>query len=76
MLRFRVAAPEWDVPESLTNQWLFQLAADIWGQWLPGTESTILKGGFYSYEINPGLKIVALNNNFCYTSNWSVKKID
>lgn len=71
-LLYRVAAPEWGVPENLTNQWLFQLAADIWGQWMPETESTILKGGFYSYEINPDLKIVALNNNFCYTSNWFV----
>jgi len=69
-VKFRAPPTDWNVPENFKNQWLYQLAADTWAQWVPGSESTILRGGFYAFEVNPGLKIIALNNNFCYTSNW------
>ena len=34
------------------------------------TSSTIRHGGYYTALIQPGLRIVSLNTNYCYTFNW------
>jgi len=46
------------------------LADYIWSAWIPDSSETILNGGYYSIDINADLKIVALNNIFCYNYNW------
>jgi len=47
--------------------------ADLWIDfgWLPeSTRSTILQGGFYTVSPKKGFRIIALNNNVCYSYNW------
>lgn len=57
--------------ETVSTQWLYRLAADLWSHWLPAeAEETILRGGFYTVLARPGFRIIALNNNVCYTFNW------
>jgi hypothetical protein len=57
--------------ETVSTQWLYKLAADLWSQWLPvEAKETILRGGFYTALAQPGFRIIALNNNVCYTFNW------
>jgi sphingomyelin phosphodiesterase len=47
--------------------------ADVYADWLPeDTRETILKGAYYTVLVKPGFRIIALNNNDCYTYNWWV----
>lgn len=47
--------------------------ATAWRHWLPkSTELTIKRGGYYSYLVRPGLRVIVLNNNVCYNTNWWV----
>jgi len=62
-----------EVPENISTNWLYTLADYIWSAWIPNSSETILKGGFYSHEVNAGLKIIALNSMLCYNYNWSDK---
>ncbi|XP_059484531.1 sphingomyelin phosphodiesterase-like [Neocloeon triangulifer] len=59
-----------EVPASISTGWLYSIAEYIWSAWIPNARETILKGGFYSYQVNPGLKVIGLNNIFCYNYNW------
>ncbi|XP_065347089.1 sphingomyelin phosphodiesterase-like [Cloeon dipterum] len=59
-----------EIPSNISTGWLYSLADYIWSSWIPNASETILKGGFYSYEVNPSLKVIALNNIFCYNLNW------
>ncbi|KAF4523738.1 hypothetical protein B566_EDAN013855 [Ephemera danica] len=60
-----------EVPQNVSQQWIYQLAADTWGAWLgPGITSTVMRAGYYSYLLRPDLLVIALNNNVCYTYNW------
>ncbi|KAF4523731.1 hypothetical protein B566_EDAN013848 [Ephemera danica] len=60
-----------EVPQNVSQQWIYQLAADTWGAWLgPGITSTVMRAGYYSYLLRSDLLIVALNTNICYTYNW------
>ncbi|XP_059469122.1 sphingomyelin phosphodiesterase-like [Neocloeon triangulifer] len=61
---------EMNVPVDLSTKWLYELAVNLWESWLPGQSANILKGGFYSYNVNPNLKIVGLNTMFCYNYNF------
>jgi hypothetical protein len=55
----------------VSSAWVYELAADLWGQWLPAsTRETILRGGFYTVEVNSGLQAVVMNSMFCYNYNW------
>ncbi|XP_049533199.1 sphingomyelin phosphodiesterase-like [Anopheles darlingi] len=57
-------------PDFSTN-WLYHLSADLWSAWLPrATEQTIRLGGYYTALVRPGFRVIALNNNDCYTFNW------
>ncbi|XP_058058895.1 sphingomyelin phosphodiesterase-like [Anopheles bellator] len=57
-------------PDFSTN-WLYHLSADLWSSWLPRTaQQTIRMGGYYTALVRPGFRVVALNNNDCYTFNW------
>ncbi|CAB3377350.1 Hypothetical predicted protein [Cloeon dipterum] len=58
-------------PTNMTTQWLFDAAAEAWSQWLPAEAlETVRQGGFYSVEVQPGFRIIAINSNLCYVLNW------
>ncbi|XP_012271398.1 sphingomyelin phosphodiesterase-like [Orussus abietinus] len=68
-----IFAPSYLKNEDFSTEWLYTLMADTWINygWLPeSTRSTILKGGFYTVSPKKGFRIIALNNNVCYTYNW------
>ncbi|TKS82953.1 Sphingomyelin phosphodiesterase [Collichthys lucidus] len=51
--------------------WLYDTMAVEWAQWLPEQAlKTLRYGGFYSLEIQPGLRVVSLNMNFCARENF------
>jgi sphingomyelin phosphodiesterase len=50
---------------------LYDVAARQWARWLPAeVASTIRYGGYYTAVILPGLRVISLNTNYCYTGNW------
>ncbi|CAB3361410.1 Hypothetical predicted protein [Cloeon dipterum] len=61
---------EMNVPPEISSDWLYELAVAQWEAWLPGQSANILKGGYYAYEVNPGLKVIGLNTMFCYPYNF------
>ncbi|KYM84646.1 Sphingomyelin phosphodiesterase 1 [Atta colombica] len=66
-------APRTITNDEISTQWLYKLMADLWIDfgWLPeSTRSTILQGGFYTVSLKKGFRIIALNNNVCYSYNW------
>ncbi|XP_011303537.1 sphingomyelin phosphodiesterase [Fopius arisanus] len=68
-----IFAPATIDDEEISTKWLYELLADIWidSGWLPEcTRDTILKGGYYTVSPKKGFRIIGLNNNVAYTSNW------
>ncbi|KAL0120105.1 hypothetical protein PUN28_008043 [Cardiocondyla obscurior] len=66
-------APNTITDDELSTQWLYEMMADLWinFKWLPeSTRTTILQGGFYTVSPKKGFRIIALNNNVCYSYNW------
>ncbi|KAK4010699.1 sphingomyelin phosphodiesterase [Daphnia magna] len=62
--------PEITDPE-LSTSWLYDEADRQWARWLPAeVSSTIRYGGFYTALVQPGLRIVSMNMNYCYTLNY------
>ncbi|XP_017480065.1 PREDICTED: sphingomyelin phosphodiesterase-like [Rhagoletis zephyria] len=67
---FNVFSPN-DVPDAINTHWLYEELYEQWSTWLPAeTKDTILKGGYYTVSPKAGFRVIALNNNDCYTSNW------
>lgn len=55
----------------MSTQWLYDLVAEQWSQWLPKSAlETIRKAGYYSVLVRPGFRIIALNSNVPVTFNW------
>lgn len=55
----------------LAIEWLYENITKAYAQWLPSdTLETIKKGAYYTVLVKPGFRIIALNNNDCYTYNW------
>nr|XP_040038008.1 sphingomyelin phosphodiesterase [Gasterosteus aculeatus aculeatus] len=51
--------------------WLYDTMAEEWAPWLPKQAlKTLRYGGFYTLEIQPGLRVVSLNMNFCARENF------
>ncbi|XP_010777354.1 sphingomyelin phosphodiesterase [Notothenia coriiceps] len=51
--------------------WLYDTMAEEWSAWLPEQAlKTLRYGGFYTEEIQPGLRLVSLNMNFCARENF------
>ncbi|KAM4545588.1 sphingomyelin phosphodiesterase [Odontesthes bonariensis] len=51
--------------------WLYDAMAEEWAPWLPEQAlKTLRYGGFYTLEIQPGLRVVSLNMNFCARENF------
>lgn len=64
-------APEGITDENLSTQWVFDLVAEQWSKWLPNnTQATIQKGGYYTVLLKPGYRVIGLNTNVCYVTNW------
>ena len=62
--------PEITDPE-LSTPWLYDEADKQWARWLPAEVSeNILYGGYYTALAKPGLRIVSMNMNYCYTLNY------
>ncbi|KAI7793261.1 sphingomyelin phosphodiesterase [Triplophysa rosa] len=54
-----------------SSHWLYDTMAEEWAPWLPaGALKTIRHGGFYTAEVQPGLRVVSLNMNFCARENF------
>ncbi|XP_077596610.1 sphingomyelin phosphodiesterase [Stigmatopora nigra] len=54
-----------------SSTWLYDTMAGEWSQWLPEQAlKTLRYGGFYTVEIQPGLRLVSLNMNFCARENF------
>lgn len=54
----------------LSTQWLYDLVGKSWNTWLPEESlQTVLKGGYYTVLVKPGLRLIALNSNVCFTYN-------
>lgn len=59
------------VPDRFSTQWLYDALADEWAKWLPASAlETVRAGGYYTVLVKPGFRVVAINNNDCYTYNW------
>ncbi|XP_072230909.1 sphingomyelin phosphodiesterase [Leuresthes tenuis] len=51
--------------------WLYDAMAEEWEPWLPEQAlKTLRYGGFYTLEVQPGLRVVSLNMNFCARENF------
>lgn len=70
LLLNRFAPPE-VVDEQHSTSWLYEEADRLWASWLPAeVSSTIRYGGYYTTLVKPGLRMVSMNMNYCYTFNW------
>ncbi|RWS30119.1 sphingomyelin phosphodiesterase-like protein 2 [Leptotrombidium deliense] len=68
------APPEID--ESLSNAWLYEKLASMWSKWLPkGAIQNVKHTGNYAVRLEPGLRIISLNTNYCARLNpWILYK--
>ncbi|TNN79008.1 Sphingomyelin phosphodiesterase [Liparis tanakae] len=54
-----------------SSSWLYDTMAKEWAPWLEEQAlKTLRYGGFYTLEIQPGLRVVSLNMNFCARENF------
>uniref|UniRef100_A0A3Q0S525 Sphingomyelin phosphodiesterase n=1 Tax=Amphilophus citrinellus TaxID=61819 RepID=A0A3Q0S525_AMPCI len=54
-----------------SSAWLYDRMAEEWALWLPDQAlKTLRYGGFYTVQIEPGLRLVSLNMNFCARENF------
>ncbi|GAB6020689.1 hypothetical protein CHUAL_003358 [Chamberlinius hualienensis] len=51
--------------------YLYTQFNSIWTSFTPDVDSTtILKGGYYSYDVRPNLRVISLNTNYAHDRNW------
>lgn len=54
-----------------SSAWLYDAMAEEWSAWLPKEAlKTLRYGGYYSVQVQPGLRLVSLNMNFCARENF------
>ncbi|KAI1903453.1 hypothetical protein AGOR_G00027350 [Albula goreensis] len=54
-----------------SSSWLYDTMAEEWAPWLPEQAlQTLRRAGFYTVQIQPGLRLVSLNMNFCARENF------
>ena len=60
------------IPDNdVSSTWLYDETYRQWSRWLPlDVKPTVEKGGYYTALVHPGLRIVSMNMNYCYTDNW------
>lgn len=55
---------------TVNTKWLFEFVADHWQNWLPeGALTSLRERGYYTFVFRHNFRIIALNNNVCYTTN-------
>lgn len=55
----------------MSQNWLYKLAQSEWKAWIPESAlETVLKGGYYTVLLQPGLRVIALNSNVGYFDNY------
>ncbi|XP_058823057.1 sphingomyelin phosphodiesterase 1-like [Topomyia yanbarensis] len=61
-----------DIPEVLNSKYLYDYIANEWEEWLrnESVNTTLADGGYYTVLSPLGHRIIALNNNFCFSHNW------
>ena len=70
-------APSYASGENVSSQWLFDLIHEQWGPWLPEANRDALKRGHFSTIVRPKLRLIAINNNYCYGTNiWLLHSTD
>lgn len=53
------------------DDWLYGSLAEYWTQWLtPEANKTLQYAGYYTQLIAPGLRVIALNTQYCDSSNF------
>lgn len=58
---------------ALSIEWLYEALADVWSYYIPQKNlQTFRKGGYFSYDLNPQLRIISLNMNYGNAFNWWV----
>ncbi|KAK6619763.1 hypothetical protein RUM43_012528 [Polyplax serrata] len=63
--------PSPKIGQSQRTSWLYRELARQWSLMVPeNTLKTIEFGAFYVAPVRPRLKVISLNTNFCYSSNW------
>ncbi|GAB6020690.1 hypothetical protein CHUAL_003359 [Chamberlinius hualienensis] len=51
--------------------YLYTQLDSVWSRFIPDIDhATVLKGGYYSYDVKPNLRVISLNMNYCHDSNW------
>ncbi|GCC38205.1 hypothetical protein chiPu_0016717, partial [Chiloscyllium punctatum] len=54
-----------------SSAWLYDAMVQAWKGWLPEeAQETLRRAGFYTVKLNPGLRLVSLNMNFCSHENF------
>ncbi|XP_036379011.1 sphingomyelin phosphodiesterase [Megalops cyprinoides] len=54
-----------------SSSWLYDKMAEVWAPWLPPQAlQTLRLAGFYTVQVQPGLRLVSLNMNFCARENF------
>ncbi|XP_078393279.1 sphingomyelin phosphodiesterase [Cetorhinus maximus] len=54
-----------------SSAWLYDAMVEAWKDWLPKqAQETLRRAGFYTVKLQPGLRLVALNMNFCSHENF------
>lgn len=60
-----------DVYQDYDIAYLYTQLDSVWTTFLPDIDhSTVLKGGYYAYDVKPGLRVISLNMNYCHNGNW------
>ncbi|CAO1438478.1 unnamed protein product [Diamesa hyperborea] len=66
-----VFAPSTIQRTTISTQWLYDYSANAWNSWLPASAlQTVRRGGYYTVSPFPGFRVIAINNNDCYTFNF------
>nr|CAD7402584.1 unnamed protein product [Timema cristinae] len=59
-----------NVDDDVSSKWLYELVAELWSPYITDeAKQTILQGGFYTLLLQPGFRVIILNNVVGYKSN-------
>nr|CAD7259209.1 unnamed protein product [Timema shepardi] len=59
------------VDDDVSSKWLYELVAELWSPYITDeAKQTILQGGFYTLLLQPGFRVIILNNVVGYKSNF------
>ncbi|XP_063846583.1 sphingomyelin phosphodiesterase-like [Scylla paramamosain] len=65
------AFPQPYVEGEFDISWLYDEITQLWETWLPAdVAASVAYSAFYSTLIKPGLRILSVNSNYCYSYNW------